>query len=125
MELNRNASSSSSPKNSNSSDSEQQDKPYNRPELKNVLSQTIALLSPSGNQYHPRTVYFINDPKLNENPKRENLKIEKVEITDKNFMVLYKAYKNLPLCLSDERLIHQILVAHIDVILQSIGNEAS
>ena len=50
MELNRNASSSSSPKNSNSSDSEQQDKPYNRPELKNVLSQTIALLSPSGNQ---------------------------------------------------------------------------
>ena len=101
MELNRNASSSSSPKNSNSSDSEQQDKPYNRPELKNVLSQTIALLSPSGNQYHPRTVYFINDPKLNENPKRENLKIEKVEITDKNFMVLYKAYKNLPLCLSE------------------------
>ena len=75
MELNRNASSSSSPKNSNSSDSEQQDKPYNRPELKNVLSQTIALLSPSGNQYHPRTVYFINDPKLNDNPKRENLKI--------------------------------------------------
>ena len=100
MELNNNVSSSSSSKNSNSSDSEEQDIPY-RPELKDVLSQTLSLLCPPEKKYHPRTVYFINDPKLNENRKRENLRIEKIDITDKKYMVLYKAYKNLPLCLSE------------------------
>ena len=71
MELNNNVSSSSSSQNSNSSDSEEQDIPY-RPELKDVLSQTLSLLCPSEKKYHPRTVYFINDPKLNENSQREN-----------------------------------------------------
>ena len=63
--------------------------PY-RPELQNVTSQKILLL----------TVYFLNDPNLNENKKNKHIKYEEYEITEKKYMFLYKAYKNLPLCLS-------------------------
>lgn len=72
-------------------------KPY-RPELETVICQKLALLVPSSGPNHPRTVYFSNDPKLNENT--QNVKTEEVEIKEKKYMFLYKAYKNLPLCLS-------------------------
>ena len=40
-----------------------------RPELVDVDSQTITLLiPPSSSPEHPRTVFFINDPELNDNP---------------------------------------------------------
>ena len=73
-----------------------------RPELENVESQIITLLiPPHSSPNHPRTVFFINDPKLNSNPPLENkYKIVDIEITEKKYMFLYKAYKNLPLCLS-------------------------
>jgi len=75
--------------------------PY-RPELEYVNSQIITLLVPPiTSPYHPRTVYFINDPNLNENlPLPDKYKTIDVKITEKKFMFLYKAYKNLPLCLS-------------------------
>ncbi len=75
--------------------------PY-RPELENVISQPITLLvAPKTGPSHPRTVFFINDPKLNENkPLNNNFKTEEVQISEKKFMFLYKAYKNLPECLS-------------------------
>ena len=74
--------------------------PY-RPELEYVNSQIITLLIPPiTGPPHPRTVYFINDPKLNENKPLDHLKIVNVKITEKKYMFLYKAYKNLPLCLS-------------------------
>ena len=74
--------------------------PY-RPELENVTSQTITLLIPPPNSPpHPRTVYFINDPELNENHINNKIKTIDVEINEKKYMFLYKAYKNLPLCLS-------------------------
>ena len=74
--------------------------PY-RPELEYVNSQIITLLIPPiTGPPHPRTVYFINDPKLNENKPQDHLKTVNVKITEKKYMFLYKAYKNLPLCLS-------------------------
>ena len=72
-----------------------------RPELEYVNSQTITLLiPPKTGPIHPRTVFFINDPKLNENLPLNNYKTVNVQITEKKYMFLYKAYKNLPLCLS-------------------------
>ena len=73
-----------------------------RPELVDVDSQTITLLiPPSSSPEHPRTVFFINDPELNDNPPLDKkYKTIDVEITEKKYMFLYKAYKNLPLCLS-------------------------
>ena len=104
----KNYSSSSHGSGSNSSnddddDMEEEDElvPY-RPELQNVISQTITLLKPpKTGPNHPRTVFFIHDPNLNENkPLNSNYETEDVKITEKKFMFLYKAYKNLPLCLS-------------------------
>ena len=75
-------------------------KPY-RPELENVSSQTLLLLLPPQNSpRHPRTVFFLNDPKLNDDKPPKNIKLANIEITEKKYMFLYKAYKNLPLCLS-------------------------
>ena len=75
-------------------------KPY-RPELENVTSQKILMFIPPANSPpHPRTVLFLNDPNLNENTIGKKVKTEEVEITEKKYMFLYKAYKNLPLCLS-------------------------
>ena len=104
MEKNDKNSSNSHDSDSNSSyddddDIEEELIPY-RPELENVTSQTITLLiPPSTGPSHPRTVYFINDPELNEN-KPNKFKTQDVQIVEKKFMFLYKAYKNLPLCLS-------------------------
>ena len=71
------------------------------PELENVSSQTILLLHPPQNSPgHPRTVFFLNDPKLNDDKPPKNIKLTNMEITEKKYMFLYKAYKNLPLCLS-------------------------
>ena len=104
----KNYSSSSHGSGSNSSnddddDMEEEDElvPY-RPELQNVIAQTITLLKPpKTGPNHPRTVFFIHDPNLNENkPLNSNYETEDVKITEKKFMFLYKAYKNLPLCLS-------------------------
>ena len=76
-------------------------KPY-RPELENVTSQKILMFIPPANSPpHPRTVLFVNDPNLNANTIGKKVKTEEVEITEKKYMFLYKAYKNLPLCLSE------------------------
>ena len=57
--------------------------PY-RPELEYVNSQIITLLIPPiTGPPHPRTVYFINDPKLNENKPQDHLKTVNVKITEK------------------------------------------
>ena len=101
------SSSHNSDSNSNSSNDDDDDMeeeselvPY-RPELEYVNSQTVTLLiPPTSGPNHPRTVYFINDPKLNENLPQKKYKAVDVEITEKKYMFLYKAYKNLPLCLS-------------------------
>jgi hypothetical protein len=102
------SSSNSYDSDSNSSDNDDDDLeedeelvPY-RPELENVICQKLTLLiPPESGPKHPRTVYFINDPKLNENlPPKKKYKTVDIKITEKKFMVLYKAYKNLPLCLS-------------------------
>ena len=72
-----------------------------RPELKNRKIQKLKFLCPPSNlPYHPRTLFFYYDPKLNKNPQTK-LKIVDYEIKDKKYMVLYKAYQNLPLCLSE------------------------
>ena len=85
-------------------DNEQQE--YNelkpdRPELRNRKIQKLKFLCPPSNlPYHPKTLFFYYDPKLNKNPQTK-LKIVDYEIKDKKYMVLYKAYQNLPLCLSE------------------------
>ena len=109
MEKEENSNSVSSDANiSNSSDDDNDDMdeeenelvPY-RPELENVNLQKITLLiPPSSGPSHPRTVFFINDPELNENVPLKNYETVDVKITEKKYMFLYKAYKNLPLCLS-------------------------
>ena len=94
--------SDSNSSNDDDDDMEEEDElvPY-RPELQNVVSQTITLLKPPPTgPSHPRTVFFIHDPELNENKPLKNFETEDVKITEKKFMFLYKAYKNLPLCLS-------------------------
>ncbi len=94
--------SGSNSSNDDDDDMEDEDElvPY-RPELANVNSQTITLLNPpKTGPSHPRTVFFINDPKLNENLPLTNFDTINIQITEKKFMFLYKAYKNLPLCLS-------------------------
>ena len=73
----------------------------NRPELEEIKEQTITLLFPSENSpKHARTLFFKNNPEVSQIKPVENLKIEELTIKDKKFMILYKAYKNLPLCLS-------------------------
>ena len=64
--------------------------PY-RPELENVTHQKLTLLiPPSSGPSHPRTVFFINDPNLNENlPLNNKYKTVDVEITEKKYMFLY------------------------------------
>ena len=108
MEKDDKISSSSHNSDSNSSyddddDMDEEEKelvPY-RPELQNISSQRITLLiPPSSGPNHPRTVYFINDPELNENLPQKKYNTVDVRIDEKKFMFLYKAYKNLPLCLS-------------------------
>jgi len=104
MERDEKNSSCSDSNSSNDDDDDMEEeselKPY-RPELEYVNSQTITLLiPPASGPNHPRTVFFINDPKLNENLPLKNYKTVDVEITEKKYMFLYKAYKNLPLCLS-------------------------
>ena len=105
MERDEKNSSNSHDSDSNSSyddddDIEEEELVPHRPELENVNSQTITLLiPPKTGPKHPRTVYFINDPQINEN-KPNKYMTEEVEIVEKKFMFLYKAYKNLPLCLS-------------------------
>ena len=72
-----------------------------RPELKNRKIQKLKFLCPPSNlPYHPNTLFFYYDPKLNKNPQTK-LKIIDYEIKERKFMVLYKAYQNLPLCLSE------------------------
>ena len=74
----------------------------NRPELENIMLQKIKLLAtPISGPNHPRTVYFMNNPKLNDNLLHKKFKIENIEISQKKYMILYKAYKNLTLCLSE------------------------
>ena len=84
-------------------------KPY-RPELENITRQKLSMFVPPANSPpHPKTVYFINDPELNENPINKKIKTEELVITEKKYMVLYKAYKNLPLCLSGPMLYNNVI----------------
>ena len=65
-------------------------KPY-RPELENITSQKILMFVPPPNSPpHPKTVYFLNDPELNENPVNKKIKTEEVEITEKNICFYIK-----------------------------------
>lgn len=82
------------------SDDEGELKPY-RPELENVETQKLLFLIPSKEgPDHPKTLYFLNDPEINNNKFPKDLATKEVEIKDKRYMIFYKAYKNLPLCLS-------------------------
>ena len=97
MEKEENNNSVSSDANiSNSSDDDNDDMdeeenelvPY-RPELENVNFQKITLLiPPSSGPAHPRTVFFINDPELNENLPLKNYETVDVKITEKKYMFL-------------------------------------
>ena len=81
-----------------------------RPELDEIHKQTIKLLSPSeDNHHHPRTIFFMNDPELNSNKQNQGLILTEYEIKKKKFMVLYKAYKNLPQSLSGPMKYNQII----------------
>ena len=68
--------------------------PY-RPELENERVQKLTLLiPPSSGPSHPRTVFFINDPNLNENlPLSNNYKTVDEEITEKNICFYIKLIK--------------------------------
>ncbi len=93
--------SNSSDDNNDDMDEEEIELVPHRPELENVTCQKITLLvPPSSGPSHPRTVFFINDPELNENVPLKNFETVDVKISEKKYMFLYKAYKNLPLCLS-------------------------
>ena len=73
----------------------------NRPELEEIQEQVLTLLvPPEGTPNHARTLYFVNNPDVILVKPVENLILEELKITDKKFMVLYKAYKDLPICLS-------------------------
>lgn len=85
---------------SSDSDYDSELRPY-RPELENITSQTLLyLIPPSNGPSHPKTIFFLNDPELNANKFTQGFKTTEIENKDKKFMVFYKAYKNLPLCLS-------------------------
>ena len=87
---------------------EQLDPP--RPELDEIHKQTIKLLSPSEeSHHHPRTIFFMNDPEINSNKQNQGLNITEYEIKKKKFMVVYKAYKNLPQTLSGPMKYNQII----------------
>ena len=81
-----------------------------RPELEEIEKQTIRLLSPSDDgPHHPRTLFFINDPEINSNKHNKDLNITEYEIKEKKFMIVYKAYKNLPQSLSGPMKYNQIV----------------
>ena len=81
-----------------------------RPELEEIEKQTIKLLVPSEDaHHHPRTLFFINDPEINSNKQNKDLNITDYEIKQKKFMVVYKAYKNLPQSLSGPMKYNQIV----------------
>ena len=66
-----------------------------RPELINIKSQTLLLLKPIPNSPpHPRTVYLLYDPQLNDNHYDNKYSFSEIEIKERKYMVLYKAYKN-------------------------------
>ena len=54
-------------------------KPY-RIELENIKSQKILMFVPPQNSPpHPKTIYFLNDPNLNENPINKKIKQKKLK----------------------------------------------
>jgi len=75
----------------------------NRPELKNQARQIVhVLIGPKNYPKHPKTLFFYYDEKLNKNYKLpEGFKVQDIEIKEKKFMIMFKAYKNIPLCLSE------------------------
>ena len=83
-----------------------------RPELDEITKQTIKLLSPpEDGPHHPRTIFFMNDPEINTN--RQNLdlglNLTDYDINKKKFMIVYKAYKNLPPSLSGPMKYNQVV----------------
>lgn len=69
-----------------------------RPELQNITSQKILLLSSSFKYKNcVRTVYFLKE--LNENKLIKKLSITEMEIKDKKFMIIYRGYQNEKICL--------------------------
>ena len=72
-----------------------------RPELEEIISQKIYLLNPSDEgPSHPRTIFFLNDPELNSNKKTQLYNLTQLDIDQKRYMILYKAYRNMPQSLS-------------------------
>ncbi len=89
---------------------QQDDLEPERPELEEIEKQTIKLLvPPEEGPHHPRTIFFLNDPEINSNKKSQNLNLTELEIKQKKFMILYKAYKNLPQCLSGPMKYNQVV----------------
>ena len=81
-----------------------------RPELEEIQKQTIKFLNPSEDgPHHARTLFFMNDPELNSNKSSNGLNLTEYVIKKKKFMVLYKAYKNLPISLSGPMKYNQIV----------------
>ena len=59
------------------------------------------LLNPSDEgPSHPRTIFFLNDPELNSNKKTQLYNLTQLDIDQKRYMILYKAYRNMPQSLS-------------------------
>ena len=91
--------------------------PY-RPELKNVNKQILNVIGYKDLK-HPKTIFFYYNDKSKINlPK--GCQIYKLEITDKKFMVMYKAYKNIPQCLYDplnyNKIIHSKIFDNTNII---------
>ena len=91
--------------------------PY-RPELKNIDKQILNVIGYKDFNY-PKTIFFYyNDNSKITLPK--GCQIYKLEINDKKFMVMYKAYKNIPLCLYDplnfNKIIHSKLFDNTNII---------
>ena len=81
-----------------------------RPELKYQKIQKLKFLCPPSNlSPHPRTLFFYYNPKLNKNQNTSELKIIDYEIKEKKYMVVYKAYQNIPLCLSEPMKFNNII----------------
>ena len=74
-----------------------------RPELEKIKSQKINLFCPPENlPSHPRTLFFIYDPKLNDNNQiRTKGKIIPYEIISKKYMMVYKTFRDTSFCIKE------------------------
>ena len=81
-----------------------------RPELDEIETQNIKLLYPTEEgPGHPRTLFFMNDPEINSNKKSQLFNLTQLEIDQKKYMIIYKAYRNIPQSLSGVMKYNQIV----------------